>query len=130
MSFVVPRVERIVISGGRWIEIKRELNAGENRRMFARQIRDYSPTDGRAQYDPEQVGFARIVAYLLSWSFDQHGERVPVTEAAIDALDQSTYAEILTAIDRHEARVDTERTAEKNGQAGENRSAATSLSVA
>lgn len=129
MSFVVPKVERIAISGGRWIEIKRELNAGENRRMFARQIRDYSQLDGRPQYDPEQVGFARVVAYLLSWSLEQEGERVPVTEAAIDALDQPTYTEILKAIDRHEERVEKERTAEKNAQAGENKSAATSLSA-
>lgn len=127
MGFVTPRTERLPLSNDQWIDVKRELNAGEHRRMFARQIKDYDG-GGHAKYDPEQVGFARISAYLLAWSLTRNGQPVPVSDDAIDALDQPTYLEISDALAKHEERVEAERAARKNDQDGERKLSAISPS--
>lgn len=127
--FVDPQSVRLSLSDGDWIEIKRELNAGEQRKVFAQQVKDYHADTGRPMLDPEQVGRSRVGGYLLAWSFtDRSGKPIPITDGAIDNLDQPTYREIVKAIDDHEAAIDREY--EKNRTGGESKSVATLPSVA
>jgi hypothetical protein len=127
--FVTPDIVRLPLSDGDFIDIKKELNAGENRRVFARLVKDMHAGE-KIQLEPEQVGLTKVVEYLIGWSFtDGNGKPVDVSEGAIQNLDQDTFTEITKAIDAHEEKMDAERTARKNGTAGILTSAEISASV-
>jgi hypothetical protein len=128
--FVSPDIVRIDLSDGDFINIKRELNTGEQRRVFSRFVKE-ARSGERFVLDPEQVGLTKIVEYLIGWSFvDASGAPVDVSEEAIKSLDVDTFKEIKEAIDQHEAKVDAERSARKNGTAGTPPSAVISASAA
>jgi hypothetical protein len=127
--FVQPDIVRLTLSDGDYIDIKKELNAGETRRVFGRMVKDMRAGES-AMLDPEQVGLTRIVEYLVGWSFtDGEGRPVDLSEGAINNLDQDTYREIADAIKAHEEKIDAEREARKNGKAGTRPSEAISASV-
>jgi len=115
--FVKPQTVRLELSDGDWIEVKKELNAGEHRRVFGRLVKDMRAGE-RAQLDPEQVGLTKVVEYLVAWSLEDNGKPVEVTEGAINSLDAQTFGEIVKAIDAHEAAVDAEIEARKNDTDG------------
>lgn len=115
--FVKPQTVRLELSDGDWIEVKKELNAGEYRRVFGRLVKDMRAGE-RAQLDPEQVGLTKVVEYLVAWSLEDNGKPVEVTEGAINSLDAQTFGEIVKAIDAHEAAVDAEIEARKNDTDG------------
>jgi len=128
--FVQPELVRIDLSDGDWIEVKRELNAGESRRVAARLVKTMHFNE-RAEVDAEQVGFSKVVEYLIDWSLvDIGGRHVPVSEASIRNLESATYTEIEQAIERHEAAVEAAREARKNGTGGERKSDPISSSAA
>jgi len=129
------RVENAVEDGD-WIEVKRELTNGEARRSFSKLVKEMHFNE-RAQVDPEQVGLAKVVEYLVAWSFvgeasDRFpdGEPIPVSESAIDNLDAASYGEIESAIDWHEEQTVKAREARKNGRGDGARSSQPSPSVA
>lgn len=106
---VYPEEVRIPLSDGDYIDVKKELNAGEYRALIYSQ---FSETE-EPKLDYRKVGMAKILAYLLGWSFcGKHDERLPyrpdqpeeIRRATIDSLDQDTYRELVAAIDAHEAR--------------------------
>lgn len=122
--FVQPEVVRLPLSDGDWIDVKKELNAGEQRRVFSRLVKEMHFGE-KAEVNPEQVGFSKVVEFLVGWSFtDADGKSVPVSEAAISNLDGDTYAEIVKAIDAHEEQLDAARAAEKNALADASKSLA------
>lgn len=111
--FVQPDVVRLTLSDGDFIDVKRQLNAGEQRRLFAHMMRDMTPGE-KVTLIPEQVGRTKLEAYIVGWSFaDAEGKPVPVSPSAIDNLDTETYAEMVKAIDDHEAVQEQEREARK-----------------
>jgi hypothetical protein len=115
-EFVQPEVVRLTLDGDRWIDVKRELSAGESRRVFARLVKTMQPGDQRVktELDPEKVGLTKIVEYLVGWSFSNgDGKPVPISEAALNNLRPAVYKAITEAIDAHEERVDAEREAMK-----------------
>lgn len=117
--FVVPDVVRLPLSDGDWIDVKRRLNIGEQRAMFA-QIYKSKAADQPVQMDVSAVGVARVAAYTIGWSFtDAEGKPVAYSAQTIDALDTGTFAEVLDAVDAHIAREDEQRVAEKNVMTGE-----------
>lgn len=126
--FVKPQTVRLELSDGDWIEVKKELNAGEHRRVFGRLVKDMRAGE-RAQLDPEQVGLTKVVEYLVAWSLEDNGKPVEITEGAINSLDAQTFGEIVKAIDAHEAAVDAEIEARKNAMDGEKASSPTSPSA-
>ncbi len=126
-DFVVPRVDRLTLSGGRWVDVKHRLNAGESRRVYSRMVKEMV-AGVRPTLNPEMVGLTRIVEYIVAWSMTDGRNTVPVSESAIDNLDPDLFNEIVAAIDAHEERVDAERAAEKNGQDGVSKSSAISPS--
>jgi len=115
---------------GAWIDVKRELNAGETRHVFAQLVKDMRAGE-KIALDPEKVGITKVLEYLLGWSFtDDKGQSVAVSQGAIEALDQETYTEITQAIEAHEARMEADRTERKKKTTGIVTSEAISTSVA
>jgi hypothetical protein len=115
----MPDVVRLPLSEGEWIEVKKELNAGEQRRVFTRLVKAMHFNE-KAEIDPEQVGFSKVVEFLVGWSLtDAAGKSVPVSEGAISSLDGETYNEIVKVIDAHEEAVDKAIEERKNAQGDE-----------
>jgi hypothetical protein len=126
--FVQPERERIALSGGEWLEVKRELNASEQRHAQTGYLTEVHLGE-RPTVNYEQYGKTKILAYITDWSlkgFD--GQPEPFNESALDMLDMDHYQEIERAIDAHEARVSARREARKNGQDGATTSPAISPS--
>lgn len=127
--FVEPTSKRIPLSDDDWIEIKRELNSGEQRRVFSGMVVDYHAGEP-ARLNPERVGVTRVLGYLLDWSFPDKSGHIPeVSLSTLDALDTDSYNEIEAAIDAHHAEIEQERAARKNTTGGTPISAAISPSV-
>jgi hypothetical protein len=117
-EFVDPDTTRIDLGRARWIEVKVELTLDETLTMYGR-MRPYVTPGGENQLIAKEVGIARVVAYLVDWSFkDRAGKRIPVTESAIGTLKFPTYQEILAAIDAHVAAEEARRSGEKNAEIG------------
>ena len=110
---------------GEYVEVKRELTAGEQRRVFTRVMKDMRLGEPPI-LDPQLVGKTKLTEYVVGWSFtDANGARVPVSESAIDNLDTETYAEIVAAVDWHEEQSTKDREVRKNDRAGSTKSGAT-----
>lgn len=125
--FVQPDTVRLPLSDGDFIDVKRELNSWERRRILSSLVNTGLGFGEKPTLNPQLVGKTRIVEYLLGWSFiDAEGRPVPVSESALDSLDMDTYAEVSAAIDAHEERGDQLREAKKKPPAGESASSATS----
>jgi hypothetical protein len=126
--FVQPESDRIALSDGQWLEVKRELTAGEQRQAQTGYLKE-ARVGERPIVDYERYGKVKILAYITAWSlkgFD--GQSEPFNETALDMLDMDHYLEIERAIDAHEARVSARREARKNGQDGATTSPAISPS--
>lgn len=95
---------------GAFIDVKRQLTAREQRRVFAKLVKEMQA--GKTTYDVEMVGFTKLVEYLVGWSFTDDNGPVLVSEDAIDGLDQETYRDIARMIEEHEDSVTKEK--EKN----------------
>lgn len=95
---VVPDVVRVFVSDGDYVDLKRDLNAGEYFDLLT------------AMADRQK--FAKILAYLVGWSFVGEDDRpIPydlddpanARRDTIGALDKPTLRELITTIDTHEA---------------------------
>jgi hypothetical protein len=119
--FVAPGMVRLPLSGGDYIDIKRQLNVGEERRVFARCVKKMIAGE-QAEIDPEQVGKTRVAEFILGWGGPgfvmPDGTPVEFSEAALMDLDAETYAEIMAALNAHEAAEVKLRDAEKNATDG------------
>lgn len=115
--FVTPDSVRLPLSEGDWIDVKKELTAGDARKMFTDLVKDLRAGE-RASLDPAQVGLTKILTYVIGWSLTQGGKPVPFTASALLALRQEDYQEISAAVDAHEAICEAARDERKNGQAG------------
>lgn len=108
--FVQPEVTRLSLSTGDFLDVKRELNAGEYRHLFADMVRDGMRPGEPAILDPERVGLTRILAFLVGWSFtDFDGRPVPVSEAALLKCHPAVFREIAETIEAHEREQDRQR---------------------
>jgi hypothetical protein len=102
IRFVNPEVVRLPLRDAQWLDVKRELTIKEQREIFAHMIRDGQYEYGTApQIDPEQVGRARVLGYVVDWSAE-----VPFSADALDRVSVDTFAEILAAVDAHIAVVE------------------------
>ena len=133
--FVKPEAIRLPLSNGDWIDVKKRLNTGETRRLFARMARDIRPGE-KYSFNPEQIGLAKVLEYLLAWSFTDDARPVPYSlemsveqrEGLIGNLDPDDFVEIREAIEAHEERISEAREKEKKERDGEHASKATSPS--
>jgi len=109
MRFVQPETVRLDLHDGTsWIEVKRELTVGEDRRYRSAGLRRMSQPNGETsvEVDWTAMALARVEAYLVDWSAtkpDGKGKEqpVPVTRAAIEALASEDFDEIDAAINAH-----------------------------
>lgn len=126
--FVAGEIVRLPLSGGEWIDVKSELNAGEARRVFAALVKEMNAGEP-TKLDPDKVGLTKVVAYVVGWSLlNSDGRPEPVDESAIDALDVDTYQDIVAAVDTHDAACEERRRERKNARGGEKASPAISPS--
>jgi hypothetical protein len=95
---VAPEVVRLSLSDGDYLDVNRELNAGQYLELLTALV-DRKP-------------FAKAIAYLVSWSLvGLNGQPLPYDldmpeedrRSTIGALDKGTVREITVALDRHEA---------------------------
>jgi hypothetical protein len=112
--FVRPETLTLTISDGDTLTVKRRLNSGEERALFARMYT--AGANGQLKVNPFQTGIAIVTAYLLDWSLTDDGKRVAIADLSVDALtrvldglDPTTYGEIRQAIEAHDNAVREER---------------------
>jgi hypothetical protein len=133
--FVKPETERVSLPDGQWLDLKKRLNAGDDRRRMTMVIKEFRQ-DGRYTPDPEMVGKADVLIYLVDWSLrDDAGSKVKIdTEgakaSAIDSLDPDKFKVIADAVEAHAKAMEAERDASKKSTDGESASSATSPSAA
>jgi len=85
-----------------WIDVKRELTAGEQRHIFTGVVKTMDLGE-KTTLDPDQVGKTKLLEYIVGWSFlGFDGQPEHVSEGAIDTLDIETYRELVAAVDAHE----------------------------
>lgn len=122
--FVRPDTDTLSISQGDTLVVKRRLNAGERRAMFAAMYMETS--DGALKVNPIKTGLSTILAFLLDWSFrDDAGKPVVIRDqptdvvtAALDALEPESFEEVLRAVEAHETAMTAQREQAKNDQGG------------
>jgi hypothetical protein len=110
----------VSLSEDNWILVKKRLNAGEQRQLYARMYKRVRAGEA-AELDPLQMDLAPILAYLVDWSLtDAEGKPVIIRglpadqlTATLNALGYPRFLEIMHAITRHQADMDAEREAEK-----------------
>jgi hypothetical protein len=114
--FLKPEVVRINLTGGDYIVIKRQLTAGEKRRVFARTTKPVKAGQ-LIEIDLEKAGISEMVEYLVDWSFtDTDGKPVPIKDMpaeyvvdVLNSLDADSFQEITDAISAHEKSIDEEK---------------------
>jgi hypothetical protein len=105
--FVAPETRKINLGeSGDWIEIKKELNVGDDRAYRSAGLKRLtgSPGSSAAAVDVDwtELALARVTVYLLDWSFENaDGKRVDLSPSAIRNLDPATFEEVDTAIVEH-----------------------------
>jgi hypothetical protein len=121
---VYPEEVRLPLSEGDYIDVKKDLNAGEYRKLLYDQFKE---TDGdKVVLDPSKIGISKLLAYLLGWSFvGRNQERIPynveqpeeIRRATIDSLDKETYRELIAAVTAHEEQQEAALAAKKKDPA-------------
>lgn len=110
---VTPIVVRLTLSTGEFVDVIKELNAGEYWDLLAAMA--------------DRVPFAKILAYVTGWSFvSLDGQPLPysldlpatVRRDTVRSLNKHIVRELQVTLDRHEQTEETERTAKKKAPAG------------
>ena len=105
---VAPEVVRLSLSEGDYLDVNKELNAGQYVELLTALV-DRKP-------------FAKAIAYLVGWSLQGlDGQPLPydldlpeaVRRSTLGALDKATMREITAALDKHEAAADQALAAKK-----------------
>ena len=100
MRFVIPETKRYYLKNGAdWIEIKKELTAGEDKRYRTAGLSKMTgagTNDAAIDVNWTQMSMARVQAYLHAWS-----EHRPITPNAIEDLSMDDFEEIDALIVKH-----------------------------
>jgi len=100
-AFVTPATVKLELTEGDWIEVKKELTYGEQL-----QLQDESAVRGEddiRHFTNSAFYIARLVIWIVDWSFEDDKGHVEVTADAVRALRGEIAGEINTAINKHEA---------------------------
>jgi len=121
-NFVGNKTDKLDLSDGDYIVVKRELNLEEERRIYIRQVKT-AVAGQKPILDLEQVGISEALEYIVEWGGpgfqDDNGRTVPFSETAVKNIRSSKFKEITTALEGHQRVQDALRAAEKNGPDGE-----------
>jgi len=124
-TIVKPKIVRLSLSDGHYIDVRRRLNTGEQQDMFAA-MAPYLVAGEKPQLKSQAVMTAKVLAYLLGWSLTDDGAPIPMSPdlpdgvrmATVRSIDPDVFREIREAIDTHEAAVELEIEQTKNARAG------------
>lgn len=118
--FVKVEVERLPLSDGDWIEIKKELNTGDEKKLSAAGLGKPVNVDGRVinPIDWARYELERAAIFLVDWSFrDANDKPVELSMDAMKALDVDSFTEINQAILTYTLDRATEKKARKEAEA-------------
>ena len=102
--FVTADTDRLSLSDGDWVEVKRSLSHGEERRLQSSMLRAVSSEkgDNTVEIDWAKHSLLRLETYLTDWSFRGEDDKpVPLSRKAIENLDGATGQEIEAALEAH-----------------------------
>lgn len=104
--FVVEKKKRIDVSDGDWIDVKQELNIGDQLDVEGAGMElSQRPGDNAATYKfakPGDAAVMRVAIWLADWSLcNAMGEKVILSRDAVRRLDGKTFEEIRNAVDKH-----------------------------
>lgn len=114
---VKPEIVRLALSDGDWIDVKRELNAGEYQ-GFIESVSMPREFGEKPLVNQGAVGPNRLLLYLVGWSFTGIDDAPLPYDASMPAnlridtirsLDADTFSEMITALDAHEVQVTREK---------------------
>lgn len=101
---VVPATDRINISDGDWIEVKRELNTGDQKRVDSCGLKPPVLLNERI-YRPVDWGLfemEKALVWLTEWSITgTDGKVLELNLDSVMSLEQETFNEINDAITMH-----------------------------
>ena len=117
--------DRLALSQGDAIVVKRYLTAGESREMWRASMKPATP-GAPIELDPIAASEALVLAYLLDWTFaDADGRPIVIADqspatvrAALAAIDSDAYLEVQKAIQDHQAATAAALEAEKKTASG------------
>lgn len=128
--FVKPETVRLDLPEGQWIDVKKRLTHGEERRAIASLYTEVR-ADGRITPNVEMMGKSEVMAYLVEWSLrDDEGKPIRLDtdakrSAAIDLLDPDKFKVISDAITAHVEAMKVAREQDKAAPFGKSESVAT-----
>jgi len=109
--FVNPDTDRLHLSDGDFIEVKRILNVGDQKKLEAAGVK--RAFGSAPEIDWENYQIARAAVWITDWTFLNAEGKVPeVTIEALKALDVETFTEIQRVLSDHITRQEEAR---KNG---------------
>ena len=140
-----PLTDRLELSEGDSITVKRDLTAGEYRDLMRASTRPLqvtpsevgAATTAKMEIDPIAAGLATVIAYLLDWTFlGADGQKLVIADQPPDVvrallanIDSDAYMEVQRAVLDHQSRRAADVAEEKKTRSGETSSAATLASV-
>ena len=106
--FIRADTTRLDLTDGDWIEVKTELDYGEQQQLRIASMqplaieRDMSAENLQIQLNPFLLRQKMIELYLTDWSFRDADDRpVPVNRTTLLSLDPDTVEEIEAALNAH-----------------------------
>lgn len=130
-DFVKPEIERLYLTDGQFIDVKKRLTHGEREDMFAAMSPMMMPGEP-LQLNRRHVRTSKVVTYLVGWSLTDEGKPVPMSpdlpeQARIDtlrSLSPERFTELYDAILTHEEAREQAMAAAKKIRDGETKSSA------
>jgi hypothetical protein len=103
--FADGSADRLPLSDGDWVLVRRELTFGQQRRLAAAGLTGIdtaAPTGERLRVDLAAFDIEKLVTWVMDWSFtDEDGTHLDVSRERIEALTPETAREITEALDAH-----------------------------
>jgi len=106
MRFVVPEVKRLHLKNGvDWIDVKKELSVGEERKYRTRGMKSMvgviGDGDPAVDIDWQLMSLSRVEAYVVDWS-----DKQKVSRESIEALASEDFDEIDELVKQHIAEME------------------------
>ena len=101
--FVEPDADKVELTEGEWVRVKRELNYGEFRKF--KKEAGISLTHVATQFTLDklwEIGSVLVLAYAVDWSVkDKGGVKKEITPEVVEAMRAEAVFEIAVAIAGH-----------------------------
>jgi hypothetical protein len=108
--FVKPDTVKLELEDDEWIEVKKELNYGEQSKLIVdSQVK--VGMDGIGEVNPMNTAIPGIMAYVVDWSVEVDGKRQEITREVLEAMPFDYVLEIGAAINEHTGKMAEEKKA-------------------